>query len=108
MVPLVHMPSKASVHSSGSASINYEPECDKCGQHFHLMDDPVNAYNGKGITCSKCGKTGKNELIGDDYYYQCSDCQMTDLCSKCYVMSNLLLSIIIYSVFIIFFFLFVW
>lgn len=69
----------------GSASINYEPECDACSSHFHIMDDPANAYNGKGITCSNCKRTGNNELIGDEFYYQCSDCKMTDLCSKCFV-----------------------
>lgn len=62
-----------------------EPQCNDCGGRFHIMNDPASQYNGNGIVCSNCKRSGAKELFGDDFFYQCGDCGMTDLCSKCHV-----------------------
>ena len=70
---------------SDSVSRGVEPRCDDCGGTFSIVGNPSGQYNGKGITCAKCKRSGANELASDQFFYQCSDCGMTDICASCYV-----------------------
>mmetsp|Transcript_1595 Transcript_1595/g.3074 ORF Transcript_1595/g.3074 Transcript_1595/m.3074 type:complete len:157 (-) Transcript_1595:181-651(-) len=63
------------------------PKCGNCGGLFHIQSDPLGAYNGCGIICEQCGKNSKDnpELLLDDHYYKCEQCDAFDMCSKCYL-----------------------
>ena len=50
---------------------NYEPKCGDCGAQFHIMDDPAELYNGKGITCFRCKRKDDKELLTDEFFCQC-------------------------------------
>eukprot|EP00484_Ammonia_sp_Unknown_P026015 CAMPEP_0197053002 /NCGR_PEP_ID=MMETSP1384-20130603/27371_1 /TAXON_ID=29189 /ORGANISM="Ammonia sp." /LENGTH=544 /DNA_ID=CAMNT_0042485831 /DNA_START=29 /DNA_END=1663 /DNA_ORIENTATION=- len=63
-----------------------QPKCAECNTYYHIQSDPVNAYNGVGITCDVCGKNRETnpELLLEEHYYKCESCQNTDICSACY------------------------
>eukprot|EP01083_Nonionella_stella_P001576 4547_1 len=63
-----------------------QPKCSECNTYFHIQSDPINAYDGTGIVCGICHKNRTNnpELILDDHYYKCENCEAFDICSACY------------------------
>ena len=62
------------------------PQCFDCGGFYHIQADPINAYDGVGIICELCGKNRQDnpELLLEEHYYKCEDCENVDICSKCY------------------------
>lgn len=62
------------------------PQCFDCGGFYHIQSDPISAYSGVGIVCELCGKnrTDNPELLLENHYYKCEDCENVDICCKCY------------------------
>merc|ERR1711933_84184 len=62
------------------------PKCAECNTYFHIQGSPINAYNGIGIVCDICGKNRNDnpEMLLEDHYYKCENCEGVDICSKCY------------------------
>eukprot|EP01084_Bolivina_argentea_P262504 443930_1 len=62
------------------------PLCVDCNGFYHIQSDPISAYQGVGIICELCGKnrTDNPELLLENHYYKCEQCENVDICSKCY------------------------
>eukprot|EP01084_Bolivina_argentea_P106788 191012_1 len=62
------------------------PKCFDCGGFYHIQNDPLNAYDGVGIVCELCGENRDEnpEMLLQEYYYKCEDCENVDICTKCY------------------------
>lgn len=62
------------------------PRCFDCEGFYHIQSDPINAYDGVGIICELCGKNRQDnpELLLEEHYYKCEDCENVDICTKCY------------------------